>query len=164
MDLHEYARHSADSAVAPFLVSVDLRSAQVRVAGELDQEHAHHVLDALAALSGTDHAVWTLEARQVTFCDAAGLRSLVTAHRLARGHGRDLSVLPSPCMHRLVLLVGLDELLHTPPAPPGVVTDVAESRRVHRSLAAVREIRHPAATPAPAPTPADSAPVESAAG
>ncbi|CCG03813.1 STAS domain-containing protein [Blastococcus saxobsidens] len=162
MDLHEYPEHcaAAEPAGSPFTVSVDVRSAEVSVAGELDREHAHHVLDALAALSATDHAVWTLEARQVTFCDAAGLRSLVTAHRLAHRHGRELSVLPSTCMHRLVLLVGLEQLLHTPPAPARLVTDVAECRRAHTSLATVRELRHPAGRPAPT----DPAPAESAVG
>ena len=153
MDLHVNAQHPVTAAapeVAPFLVSVDLRSAQASVAGELDREHAHHVLDALAALSGTDHPVWTLEAGRGTFCDAEGLRSLVTAQRLARGHGRELSVLPSPCMHRLVLLVGLAQLLGTPPAPATVLADIAGSRRTHPSLAAIRELRRPAARPRPA--------------
>ena len=156
MDLHEVTQHSP--AVAPFAVSVDVPSAQVSVAGELDREHAHRVLDALTALSGTDSAIWTLEARQVTFCDAEGLRALVTAHRLARRHGRMLSVLPSPCMHRLVLLVGLEQLLCIPAAPAGVASDVARCRRVHTSLAAVRELRHPAAGSAPTgPAQAESA-------
>lgn len=152
MDLHEFAQHPRTAAAgsAPFLVSVDLQSGRVSVTGELDREHAHHVLDALDALSATDHAVWTLEARRVTFCDAEGLRVLVTAHRRARRAGRELLVLPSRCMHRLVLLVGLDQLLQVPPAPPAVVADVAESRRARTSLATVREVRHPTAVPAPA--------------
>lgn len=161
MDLHVNSQHrAAEAAAAQFRASVDLRSARVSVAGELDREHAHHVVDALTALAGTDHATWTLDARRVTFCDAEGLRSLVTAQRLARGRGRELSVLPSPCMHRLVLLVGLDQLLDTPPPPARVVADVAKARRTHTSLAAVRDLRHPAGRPAPV----SQAPAESAAG
>ena len=101
----------AGPEVTPFSVSADPPSALVSVAGELDREHAHHVLDALAALAGTRSPSWTLEARRVTFCDAEGLRVLVAADRLARAHGRHLSVLPSPCIHRLVLLVGLDRVV-----------------------------------------------------
>ena len=153
MDPHVHTPHHVTATapeVAPFLVSVDLRSAQVSVAGELDREHAHHVLDALAALSGTDRPVWTLEARRVTFCDAEGLRSLVVAQRLAHDHGRELSVLPGPCMHRLVLLVRLEELLGIPPARGTVLADTAGSRRSHPALAAVRELGRPAAKSGPA--------------
>lgn len=104
-----------------FHVSADVPSGRVHVAGELDREHAHHVLDALGALAASDVPSWTLEARRVTFCDAEGLRVLVAASRMARGHGRRLSVLPSPCMHRLVLLVGLHRLVDVPPGPDAPV-------------------------------------------
>lgn len=143
----------------PFLVSVDLPSGWVGVTGELDRETAHHVLDALGALADTGQAHWTLDARPITFCDAVGLRALVLAHRLAVGHERTLSVLPSPCMHRLVLLVGLDQLLDTPPAPAAVLDDVAECRRTRRALAAVRDLRRQCAVPdAPRPAPSRPAP------
>ena len=138
-----------DVETAPFHIRVDLPSGEVRVAGELDREQAHQVLDALVTLADTDHPRWVLDARQVTFCDAEGLRVLVTAHRRARARGRELAVLPSACMHRLVLMVGLEQLLDIPPAPPAVLAGVAASRRTVRALAAVREHRHPAGSAPP---------------
>ncbi|TFV47459.1 STAS domain-containing protein [Blastococcus sp. TF02A-35] len=105
-----------------FLVSVDLGTATVTVTGELDQTTAHHVLDGLAALTGTGHRRWSVDMGQVTFCDAAGLRSLVTGHHLARRHGSALVLeRPSPCVHRLMVLVGLDRVLTMStdrPCPP----------------------------------------------
>ncbi|WP_456600360.1 STAS domain-containing protein [Blastococcus sp. SYSU DS0616] len=131
----------------PFLLSVDPSAARVTVHGELDREHAHLVLDALATLSVADGTRWTLDAGGVTFCDAEGLRVLLSAHCLARGRGAQLEVLPSPCVHRLVILVGLDQLLETPPPPPAVSADVAETRRTRRSLAAVRDPNRRRSTP-----------------
>ena len=110
---------STDPAVPCFWVCAEVRSGRVSVAGELDREHAHHVLDALAALSGADCARWTLEARRVTFCDAEGLRLLLAADRLACHHGRQLSVLASPWVRRLVVLVGLERLVDGAPAQAG---------------------------------------------
>ncbi|MGY2004767.1 STAS domain-containing protein [Blastococcus sp. SYSU DS1024] len=131
----------------PFLVSVDPAAAHVTVDGELDREHAHHVLDAVATLPAQDGTRWTLDAGGVSFCDAEGLRVLLSAHRLARGRGAHLWLLPSPCVHRLVLLVGLDQLLETPPPTPAVSAEVAETRRTRRSLAAVRDPNRRRATP-----------------
>ena len=108
---------SLDADAIPFHVCVDLVGATVTVSGELDRENAHHVLDGLTALAGTGHHRWALDAAGVVFCDAAGLRALVTAHHLARRHGCALVVeRPSPSLHRLLLLVGLDQLLELRPA------------------------------------------------
>ena len=111
-DLHPFAFH----------VSVDLGSAVVAVAGELDRQNAPHVLDGLAALTSTEHRRWTVDATDVSFCDAAGLRALVTGHHLARRHGCELVVArPSRCVHRLIELVGLHRVLTVRtdlPCPP----------------------------------------------
>ncbi|MCF6507420.1 STAS domain-containing protein [Blastococcus sp. MG754426] len=108
-----------DLAPVPFRLDVDLVGATVAVAGELDREHVHLLLDGLAALADGVHRPWSVDAAEVVFCDAAGLRALVTAHHLARRHGCTLVVeRPSPCLHRLILLVGLDQMLHLRPAGP----------------------------------------------
>ncbi|MGY1835782.1 STAS domain-containing protein [Blastococcus sp. SYSU DS0510] len=110
---------------APFGVVVDLAGGTVALAGEFVREHSHHLVEALAALVGTEHRRWTVDTRQVTLCDAAGLRALVTAHHLARRQGCALVLdRPSPVLHRLLVLVGLDELLEVHAdraAPPPAV-------------------------------------------
>ena len=108
-----------DADPIPFHVCVDLVGGTVAVSGELDRESASRVLEGLSALAGTGHQRWALDAAQVVFCDAAGLRALVTAHHLARRHGSTLVLeRPSPCLHRLLLLVGLDQMLELRPAGP----------------------------------------------
>jgi anti-anti-sigma factor len=105
----------------PFGVVVDPARGAIVLAGELVREHAHHVVDALGVLVGTPHDRWTVEAGQVTLCDAAGLRALVTAHHLARRQGCRLVLdHPSPCLHRLLLIAGLESVLDVHPggAPP----------------------------------------------
>ncbi|SEK67168.1 anti-anti-sigma factor [Blastococcus sp. DSM 46786] len=113
----------------PFRMDVDLVDATVAVAGELDREHAHLLLDGLAALVAGAHRRWSVDAAEVVFCDAAGLRVLVTAHHLARRHGSALVLeRPSPCLHRLILLVGLQQMLDVRPAGPAP-NPAADGRR-----------------------------------
>ena len=111
-----------DAGWVPFQVSVDVDTATVVVAGEFDREHAPHVLDGMWSLTRSEHSRWVLDTERVTFCDAAGLRTLVTGHHLARRHGSRLVLeRPSQCLHRLVVLVGLHELLVlVPDRPPAV--------------------------------------------
>lgn len=113
----------------PFRLDVDVVTATVTVAGELDREHVHLLLDGLATLVDGARPHWSVDAAEVVFCDAAGLRALVTAHHLARRHGCTLVLQrPSPCLHRLILLVGLQQMLDLRPAGPAPVP-AADGRR-----------------------------------
>ena len=139
-----------DAEWAPFQVSVDVETATVVVAGEFDREHAHHVLDGLWSLTGSGHSRWLLDTERVTFCDAAGLRALVTAHHLARRHGCQLVLArPSPCLHRLLLLVGLDELLVL--LPGGSPAATAREHRQPPSPGLLRAAQRMRVVPEPAP-------------
>ena len=110
-----------DDGWVPFHVLVDVDAATLVVAGEFDREHAPHVLDGLLSLTRSGRSRWVLDTHLVTFCDAAGLRTLVTGHHLARRHGCQLVLdRPSPCLRRLLRLVGLDELLVLLPGGPPV--------------------------------------------
>ncbi len=95
----------------PALLSVQVRRtrATVVLSGELDRDSAHHLVDALASLTGTDQPCWVVDAAAVTWCDAGGLRALAAAHALALTHGRRLRLVnASRCVERLVRLSGLD--------------------------------------------------------
>ncbi|RZU31914.1 STAS domain-containing protein [Blastococcus saxobsidens] len=137
-----------DAGWVPFQVSVDVGTATVVVAGELDREHAPYVLDGLWSLTRSERSRWVLDTERVTFCDAAGLRTLVTGHHLARRHGCQMVLeRPSPCLHRLVVLVGLDGLLVLLPAGPAAVDE-------HRPLpptGLLRAGQRGRAVPGPAP-------------
>jgi anti-anti-sigma factor len=100
-------------------VSVDLRAGRVRVIGELDRSCAHHLLDALTALTLTAHPVWTLDGAAITFCDTAGLRALARAQVLAASGGRAVRVADCPpFLVHLLGLAGLDHLLADEPEGP----------------------------------------------
>jgi anti-sigma B factor antagonist len=105
----------ADGGLA---VSVDWTGGVIRLVGELDRETAHHLLDALEGMSSTPHRTWAVDASEVSFCDAGGLRALAAGQALAARHGRHLRVVAyGRCVERLVLLTGLDGLLDgAPPA------------------------------------------------
>jgi anti-sigma B factor antagonist len=97
-------------------VSVDLPRARVHVAGELDRESAHHLLDAVGVLTVGSSQHWQVDAGGVTFCDIGGLRALSNAHSLAVAHGRDLRLVRSSRpVDRMVELLGSDRVF--PPAP-----------------------------------------------
>ncbi len=86
----------AHSAPQPLHLSVDVRRGLIRVRGELDRSSAHHLADAVSALRSGPGAVWTLDLRDVTFCDVPGLRVLLSAQVLARSHGRGLHLTQVP--------------------------------------------------------------------
>jgi anti-anti-sigma factor len=99
----------------PLAVSVDVPLARVSVAGELDRESAHHLVDALTVLTAHPARRWRLDAAGVTFCDAGGVRALGRAHALATAHGRTLQFeRTSRSVDRVVELVGADRLFPTP--------------------------------------------------
>ncbi|MCA0145225.1 STAS domain-containing protein [Blastococcus sp. LR1] len=142
------AQREPDLQPTPFHVSVDLRNGCVAVAGELDRQNAPHVLDGLVALTSTAHRRWSVDTSAVTFCDAAGLRLLVTGHNLARRHGCELVLdRPSPCVHRLMTLVGLDRVLsvRTDGPAPG---PAAGGQRLFPSAGPLRTVRRVGSLPA----------------
>lgn len=102
-------------------VAVDWLQGVVVLRGELDRDSAHHLVDAVRALEATDHRRWVVDAAEVTWCDAGGLRALAAAHALALASGRQLVLSRrSRCVDRLVVLSGLDRMVAdgVPPVVP----------------------------------------------
>jgi anti-anti-sigma factor len=129
--------------VTPLAVSVDLPRAQVRVTGELDRESAHHLVDAMVMLTTRSNPRWRLDAGDVTFCDAEGLRALSSAHALAAAHGRSLQLVrTSRPVERLVELLGHDRVF------PAAARPAATGRRQRRDADDGPVPRRPGATPA----------------
>jgi len=109
-------------------VSVDLPHARVQVAGELDRESAHHLLEAVEILATRPSRDWQLDASDVTFGDASGLRALTSAHAIAASHGRSLRLVRSSRpVARLVSLLGHDEVF--PPARTPARSRPSRTRR-----------------------------------
>jgi anti-sigma B factor antagonist len=122
---------SISSPIQSLAVSVDLPRARVRVTGDLDRQSAHHLVDAMGMLTARPSRRWRLDAGDVTFCDAEGLRALSDAHALAAEHGRSLQLVrTSRSVDRLVQLLGRDRVF----PPPG-------SRRAGTAPAWTRHVR-----------------------
>ncbi|MFD2091161.1 STAS domain-containing protein [Blastococcus deserti] len=167
-----------------FRLSVHHASGCVVVGGELDHRHRHLLLDGLRTLVPTPHPSWTVDLAEVTFCDTSGLGALVEGHGLAREHHRGLAVVrPSDCVHRQLVLGGLEPLLCPSPDRSGATdtgpswprprsADLAGIRRPlpHRARATALPVRpgatHPTGVagtgspPAPAPRPGPGAAAE----
>lgn len=135
---------SASAPVTALAVSVDLPSSLVSVAGELDRDSAHHLLDAMAVLTTRTSRRWRLDASAVTFCDAGGVRALSSAHALATAHGRSLDVeRTSRQVDRLVELVGHEQVFPSGEGsdfPAGTADGATPARRAS-STAPARLIR-----------------------
>jgi anti-sigma B factor antagonist len=135
---------SAPAPVTALAVSVDLPNSLVSVAGELDRDSAHHLLDAMAVLTTRTSRRWRLDAGAVTFCDAGGVRALRSAHALAAAHGRSLDVeRTSRQVDRLVELVGHEQVFPADDGSgvPAGTADGATPTRGASSSAKARRIR-----------------------
>ena len=104
-------------SLAPLSVSVDLSRASVLVAGELDRDTGHHLLDAVTVLTARPERRWRVDTSGVTFCDVGGVRALSDAHALAVAHGRSLRMVrTSRPVDRLVELLGHERVFPAPDA------------------------------------------------
>ncbi|MFJ4843354.1 STAS domain-containing protein [Streptomyces sp. NPDC088746] len=102
MTVHPFTSH----------VVVHAGAARVTLAGELDLDTAPHVLEAVTACLAKQPTSLCLDLTGVSFCDCAGLSSLLRARTSALRAGVDLvveGVGSQPA--RLLTLIGADEIL-----------------------------------------------------
>lgn len=94
------------------------RPDHVVVVGELDMAGAPLLEGALRAAMHRGHRDVVVDARQLTFCDAAGLHVLIAATAELRAFGGQLTVY-GPCQALQALLdVVEDATIELAPAPP----------------------------------------------
>jgi anti-anti-sigma factor len=91
--------------------------AAVTLPSEIDLTNASEVHDALTRARESGTAVVVADATETTFCDCAGVRALIRAHRRATAAGTDLRVAAatSPAVRRILELTGADQVLDTYP-------------------------------------------------
>ncbi|ADU11033.1 Sulfate transporter/antisigma-factor antagonist STAS [Micromonospora sp. L5] len=92
---------------------LDVGSARVRLAGELDFDTAPELVDAVAGLRRDGHQELELDFAGVDLCDSSGLSALVVIHRAGTGAIRLLNL--NPQIRHLLDRTGLAELLAAPP-------------------------------------------------
>ncbi|GAA1040284.1 STAS domain-containing protein [Virgisporangium ochraceum] len=88
----------------------------VGVAGELDHSTTARLLDRVQAdLLPTDTAV-VIDTAGLTFCDSAGLGTMVKIHHLLADRGGRLTLTgPTPAMRRLLEITALDTIFTLDP-------------------------------------------------
>lgn len=74
------------------VVGVDASAGHITLRGELDRQTAHQLLDAARTLAAAGHSHWVINAHDLHFCDASGLRAISVTYRRALRHGATLSV------------------------------------------------------------------------
>ena len=91
--------------------------AVVALPGEIDLTNASEVHDALTRARESGTAVVIADATWTTFCDCAGVRALIRAHRQATAAGTGLRVASatSPGVRRILELTGACQILDTYP-------------------------------------------------
>jgi anti-anti-sigma factor len=111
----------------------------VTISGEIDIATSQDMRDALAAEPGPAHLEVDMSA--VTFMDASGIGVLLAARQRAVDGGGSLTLrAPSWAVRRLTGILGLDELLAT---PPDNWTSIIDSQ-----LAQVKNWSHERSSPA----------------
>jgi anti-anti-sigma factor len=106
------------SATAKAAISPHARQpVVVTLPSEIDLTNASEVHDALTRALESGTAVVVVDATKTTFCDCAGVRALIRAHRQATAAGADLRVASttSRTVRRILELTGADQVLDTYP-------------------------------------------------
>lgn len=73
-------------------VGVDLIAGRISLAGELNRQTAHHLLDAARTLSAVPQRRWVIEVNGLRSCDSTGLRAISACYRKALRRGATMRV------------------------------------------------------------------------
>jgi anti-anti-sigma factor len=105
--------------------------AVVTLPAEIDVANASQVHDALTRAGESGTAIVVADATETTFCDCAGIRMLVRAHRQTAAAGTNLRVASatSPKVRRILELTGADQILDTHPSLAAALGAPPASRR-----------------------------------
>jgi anti-sigma B factor antagonist len=84
----------------------------IRVKGDIDLLDAPRLDEVAQKMIGDGAHTLVIDLDGVPFMDSSGLRVLIDAHRRANAHGGTITVRrPSPFIHSLLELTGLDRVL-----------------------------------------------------
>ena len=84
----------------------------VAVPGELDMTNVPGLRTALLEASALGHGTFVVDMSQTQFCDSAGMRALVCAHRQSQSEGGEmLLVVQATAVLRVFAITGIDRLI-----------------------------------------------------
>lgn len=85
--------HRPDALLGTQLdVRVDASLGHITLVGELDRQTGHRLLDAARTLAASGHTYWVIDAHDLHFCDASGLRAISVTYRIALRYGATMRV------------------------------------------------------------------------
>ncbi len=91
-------------------------AAAVTLPAEIDISNDGLVEDELTSALGDGLAVLVADGTSTTFCASAGMSALIRAHHRAEATGKQLRVVASPAVRRILELTGADQVLDTYPS------------------------------------------------
>lgn len=118
-------------------IDTSVRSATVRVAGDLDYATTGQLVTAVTGLLDDVPTVRDihLDFRDLGFCDSAGLSGLLLVHRRSSAAGARLYLDHRPRhLDRIFDITGILEHLTTPPADAGFTRSVTRTSRTETEL------------------------------
>lgn len=88
------------------------RHATITLTGEIDATNTNLLIQVLRDLIGQQPQVLAIDLTKASYCDSAGVKALVIAHRDAEARGCPLRLMvgDSP-VSRILTLTGLDQIL-----------------------------------------------------
>ena len=103
------AKTAAPEQPSPLAVLVTLPA-------EIDISNDGLVEDELTSALGDGLAVLVADGTSTTFCASAGMSALIRTHHQAEAAGKQLRVVASPAVRRILELTGADQVLDTYPS------------------------------------------------
>jgi anti-sigma B factor antagonist len=109
----------------------------VAAPGEIDMTNVPGLRTALLEASALGHGTFVVDMSQTQFCDSAGMRALVWAHKQSRSEGGEmLLVVPATAVLRVFAITGIDRLIPSFPNMEEALAQVpaVQSARVGQAL------------------------------
>jgi len=97
------------------------RHAVIKMPAEIDAANADEIGQALLAAVSPGTAILIIDMGGTTFCDSAGLKSIIAAHGRAAEAGTQLRLVATAVL-RIITIVGIDQLIPIYPTLEAALT------------------------------------------
>jgi len=99
--------------------------AVITMPAEIDAANADEAHQALLAAISSGPAILVIDMSGTTFCDSAGLKAIIAAHRQATEAGTQLRLVAVAVL-RIVTIVGIDQLIPVYPTLEAALSDAPD--------------------------------------
>ena len=116
------------------------RHAVIRLPGEIDTSNDRQVRDALARALEDGTTLLVADAAKTSYCGCSGVSALIGAQHQAAASGRQLRIVASPALLRMLTLTGADSVLDTYPTLTAALAGRPGSPATPRTQRPVRSL------------------------